>query len=116
MKRNATNTLIKDIITAILTWFIFAVITNNIYGGDLFSLNNMEANVLATVFAGIPFGWRWASKLITAVSIKGIGIKLGIAFFLGWFAIYVVLIGDIIRCITSSAAEKKQARKVLESA
>lgn len=114
MKRNAINTLIKDTITAILAWFIFAVMLNEIMGGTLGSLNNMEANFLATVFAGIPFGWRWASKLITAVSIKGIGIKLGIAFFLGWFAIYVVLITDIIRCIVSSVRENKRTAKISE--
>ena len=109
MKRNATATLIKDIIlTAIfygLGYLIFAEI-------DFASTAN---NVFAPIFiAGIPFGWRWASKLITAVSIKGIGIKLSIAFFLGWFAIYVVLIGDIISFITSIVAGKKQAKRVLE--
>ena len=116
MKKNATNTLIKDTITAILAWLIFAVMLNNIYGGSLGSLNNMEANVLATVFAGIPFGWRWASKLITAVSLQGIGIKLGIAFFLGWFAIYVVLITDVIRCIVEKAQNNKREKKALEHA
>ena len=111
MKRNAINTLIKDIIFAAIFYGIGTLILAE------FDFGNTANTLFAPLFiAGIPFGWRWASKLITAVSVKGIGIKLSIAFFLGWFAIYVVLIGDIIRCITSSAAEKKQARKVLESA
>lgn len=110
MKRNATATLIKDIILTVIFYAIGALILAEADFG------NTANNVFAPMFiAGIPFGWRWASKLITAVSVKGIGIKLSIAFFLGWFAIYVVLIGDIISFITSIVTGKKQTKRVLES-
>ena len=110
MKRNATATLIKDIIlTAIFYGLGYLILAETDFG-------NTANNVFAPMFiAGIPFGWRWASKLITAVSIKGIGIKLSIAFFLGWFAIYIVLIGDIISFIASIVAGKKQTKRILES-
>ena len=111
MKRNATATLIKDIILTVIFYAIGSLILAEADFG------NTANNVFAPMFiAGIPFGWRWASKLITAVSIKGIGIKLSIAFFLGWFAIYVVLIGDIISFIASIVAGKKQSKRILESA
>lgn len=110
MKTNAIATLIKDIILTAIFYAIGSFILAE------FDFGNAANTMFAPMFiAGIPFGWRWASKLITAVSIKGIGIKLGIAFFLGWFAIYVVLIGDIIRCIASLVTQKRQSRKVLES-
>ena len=61
--------------------------------------------LLTLAVAGLPFGWRWASKIITATSLKGIGIKLLISVLLGFIAIFVVVIKDIIvfiheRCAT----------------
>ena len=111
MKRNAINTLIKDIIMAAVFYGIGTLILSGCDFGN--AANTMFASML---IAGIPFGWRWASKIITAVSIKGIGIKLGIAFFLGWFAIYVVLIVDVIRFITALVVDRKKSRRVVESA
>lgn len=109
MKTKATATLIKDIILAATFYAIgYLIISETDFG-------NTANNVFAPMFiAGIPFGWRWASKLITAVSIKGIGIKLSIAFFLGWFAIYVILITDIIHCIAEKAKNNKRERKCID--
>ena len=94
MKKNAFATLIKDVILALAAWGICAMLLQS-----GFEMGGSEAAMMATAFAGIPFGWRWASKIITAVSFYGIGIKLLISFVLGMFAIFVVLGLDVIRCI-----------------
>lgn len=97
-------TLVKDLVIAAilagLTYVLFSI-------GDAFSSGALAFFCLSV--AGIPFGWRWASKIITAASLKGVGIKLLIAVFLGWFAIFVVLGGDLIRCIWAIIKEKKTA-------
>ena len=63
---------------------------------------------LAYCIAGIPSGWRWASHIITAVSGKGILIKLLISVFLGWVAVPVMFIKDIVNVI-------KYAKEPVES-
>ena len=96
MKRNAVATMIKDIMFAAIAWGIAAFFINALWGSmGNGAMSAGDAKWLALFFAGIPFGWRWASKIITAMTMKGVFIKLSIAFFLGWFAIFVVLIGDI---------------------
>lgn len=54
---------------------------------------------------GLPFGWRWVSKLITATSLKGIGIKMIISALVGCLAIYVVFAKDLI-CFLMSLRQK----------
>ena len=108
MKRNAVITLIKDIILAVAAWGIFTFLLTALDG----NMDPSDARILALLFAGIPFGWRWASNIITAVSFKGIGIKLAISLFLGWFAIVVVMITDIIRCIAERSENKKTLRRL----
>lgn len=111
MKRNANKTLIKDIIMAALSWVICAALINAIWGGSTGSVSATEAKLMGGFFAGIPFGWRWASKIMTAVTVKGVFIKLGISVVLGWFAIFVVILGDIISCIAYNASIKKSPAK-----
>ena len=48
------------------------------------------------VLGFIPFGWRWASNIITAVSLYGIVLKLMICLVLGLVAGPVTLGKDII--------------------
>ena len=113
MKRNAVATMIKDILFATIAWGIAAFFINALWGSmGSGAMSAGDAKMLALFFAGIPFGWRWASKIITAMTMKGVFIKLSIAFFLGWFAIFVVLIGDVIYFVSYLAkknAKKKQA-------
>ena len=110
MKRNAVATMIKDILFAVIAWGIAAFFINALWGSmGSGAIGAKEAKGVALFFAGIPFGWRWASKIITAMTMKGVFIKLSIAFFLGWFAIFVVLIGDVIFFV--SYLIKKNAKK-----
>ena len=98
MKKDAISRLVKDGILAAIAIVLAVVIYKSGNGGILGAV---------TLFVpGIPFGWRWASKFITAITFHGIGIKLGIAMVLGWLALPVVLISDVVRCI---AAPKEEA-------
>lgn len=98
MKKKAILTLVKDILLiAILGGFmalLCSVETSLSYGGLVF---------VWLAITGLPFGWRWASKIITAVSLKGIAIKALIAALLGCVAIFAVPIADVIRCLTASS-------------
>ena len=94
MKKNAFATLIKDVILALAAWGIAAMLLSSGFG-----VEGAAVTSGAMVFAGVPFGWRWASNIISAVSLKGVGIKLLIALFLGWFAIFLVIGLDVIRYI-----------------
>lgn len=100
MKREAIARLMKDIILAVIAWGIVSTLMVSC------EMSADQAMAAAVLFAGIPFGWRWASNIITAVSMQGVLLKLGIAVFLGWFAIFVVLIGDVIRCIAAPSAAR----------
>lgn len=103
MKNNAVSTLVKDVLIAAIAWGIgvmfftsgFAMDANTAYGA-------------ACLAACIPFGWRWASKIITAYTLKGIGIKLLISVFLGMFAIFVVLGMDVVRCLGQLLTARKR--------
>lgn len=95
MKNEGISNLIKDVLLAVIAWGICACLLNALWTGTVYANDAMMGAVL---FAGIPFGWRWSSKIITAVSLKGVLIKLMISLLLGWFAIFVVLIFDIIGC------------------
>lgn len=94
-KREARNRLIKDGILAVVAWalcgVLFAMLTP--MGGYGF--------IISIICAGIPFGWRWLSKIITAMSFFGIVIKILLSVFIGWIAIFVVLIKDIIMLATA---------------
>ena len=98
MKKAAISKLVKDVILAVAAILLAVVVYKS---GDSSILI-----AIALFIPGIPFGWRWASKFITALTFHGIGIKLGISMVLGWVAMPVVLISDLIRCI---AAPKEQA-------
>ena len=113
MKKNAFATLIKDIILALVAWGISAMLLQSGLG-----MPGGDAAMLATMCAGIPFGWRWSSKIISAVSLKGIGIKLFISLLLGMFAIFLVLGWDMICCIgqlISKGSQKKHHSCYAES-
>ena len=96
MNKNAIVKFMKDIILAAAFYGFGMLLLRSCDFGS--AANNMFAPIF---IAGIPFGWSWASKVITAMSVKGIGIKLSIALFLGWIAIWVVMIMDLIRCIAA---------------
>ena len=105
MKRQAIGTLIKDVIIAVVAYAFIAFLLNatkiDIFYGS--PMNQMFAGIF---IAGIPFGWRWASKIFTAISLGGILIKLVFSIVLGWLAIFVIIIGDIIRVFAAPKASK----------
>lgn len=89
MRKKAIINLVKDVVIFGLAFAILAAL-----------LANEEKNLIwAYCFAGIPCGWRWASHLLTAVSGKGILLKLLISVFLGWVAVPVMFIKDIINVL-----------------
>ena len=94
MKKNAFIALAKDSIIALATWGIFTLLI-----GSLFEVDTVAAKTFAIYFAGLPFGWRIASNIISAVSFKGLGIKFLIATFVGCFAVVGILGWDVLRCI-----------------
>lgn len=90
MKREARGTLIKDIILATATWIVFGLIFT-------FAMDMGGVGFIISIFmAGVPFGWRWMSKVFTAISLPTIAVKFFLSVILGWLAIFVVIIGDII--------------------
>ena len=107
MKKNAFATLLKDIIIALVAWFIGYGLLKSGFGMEA------EAARYVAIYASfIPFGWRWATKLITAVSLKGLGYKLLISLCLGFIAIFVVFGGDLIKCIAQLFTSGKRAKAV----
>ena len=96
MKKRAIFKLVKDLIlTALLGGFAALM-----FFGDA-SMSQGLQTFLTLAVAGLPCGWRLASNIITATSLKGILIKAVIAGVIGSVAIFFVLIGDVIRCFTA---------------
>ena len=102
MKRNAVITLVKDVLFAAIAWGVFYVILSDLWGGDF--------QAMSFFFAGLPFGWRWSSKVITATSLKGVGLKLSLSVLIGFFAIFIVLISDVIACVVQLVQNKHSKR------
>lgn len=94
MKKNAFIALAKDLIIALAAWGLSALLI-----GSLFEIDAAGAKMFAIYFAGLPFGWRIASNIISAVSLKGLGIKFLIATIIGCFAVVGILGWDLLRCI-----------------
>ena len=93
MKEEAKSRLIKDLILAVVAWIVFGALMG-------LALHDVPAGIACGfIFAGVPFGWRWMSKLITAVGFFTLVIKAILALILGWLAIFVVIIGDIIAVV-----------------
>ena len=89
MKR--TNNLTKDLVTLVIAWIIATTIFSIVAGGlDLGLL------IAGLILASFPFGWRWASHIITAVGPISLLIKFMMAYFLGFIAAPVTIIKDIL--------------------
>ena len=101
----AVATLIKDAALIAITFGLVGSVLGISASGSMI-------NIITTAmfFGGIPFGWRWASKIITAVSLQGILLKLAISFFLGWIAVWVVVGGDVISLIAAIVSARKEIK------
>ncbi len=99
MKNKAVFLLVKDIMLAAMAAGIgFAL------GQD----TTIEPGFLAFLCAGIPFGWRVASKIITACSLKGIGLKLLISMVLGLPALFIVPVVGVVRVVLTLRKPRKR--------
>ena len=94
MKSEAKKILIKDIVIAAAAWVVASIIISLMMEG--FSIGVI---VLGLFFAGLPFGWRWMSSVIIATRFTTVLIKGALAVVLGWIAIFIVIIGDVIRFV-----------------
>ena len=100
MRTQKIMKLVKDLLLAAVFFGIGMAVT----------LEKAELTTGIQVFlgicvAGIPFGWRWASKVFTAFTVHGVLLKALISLFLGWLALPIALVGDIIGCFTAPSAK-----------
>lgn len=100
MKKEALKALIKDLLIILILGGIMAImlITDT-------SMGSGAKMFFWSAITGIPFGWKWASKLITAITLKGVGLKILFSALLGCIALYVVVIRDIIHFLLASKSE-----------
>ena len=101
MKKTAMHPFIKDLLLIVILGGFMLFMANTLNDG------NPPAIDLFLCFAitGIPFGWRWANKMFTAVSFKGFILKVVWAACLGCVAIFVIVIKDLIDFIKSRKGE-----------
>lgn len=69
-------------------------------------------DIIIIAFAGIPFGWRWASKITTAITLKGIGIKFLISVFLGCIALFLVVGTDVLKCVAEIVGKVRAKKQI----
>ncbi len=97
-KSEARKKFIKDLITLVIGIVIGGIIGINAIPGD-----KVVAFIMFGLFlGGIPLGWKFASHIITAVSLLGIIGKLFISLVLGWIVAPITVIKDIISLIVSA--------------
>ncbi len=97
MKKEAIKRLVKDVLIVLITYLItYGILSISGTEGDL----ALRA-VVPYLIAALPMGWRWSSKVIHAVSIQGVLLKAVFSIFLGFIAVPVVIISDIIRVLVT---------------
>ena len=97
-KSEARKKFIKDLITLVIGIVVGGIIGINAIPGD-----KAVAFIMFGLFlGGIPIGWKFASHIITAVSLLGIVGKLFISLVLGWIVAPITVIKDIISLIVSA--------------
>lgn len=97
-KSEARKKLIKDLITLVIGIVVGGIIGINAIPGD-----KAVAFIMFGLFlGGIPLGWKFASHIITAVSLIGIIGKLFISLVLGWIAAPITVIKDIVSLVVAS--------------
>ena len=101
-KKQAIKQLVKDIIIAVAATLIIAFLFVDMGACD-FAMGLLVGFLLS----GIPFGWRWLSNVFVAIGFLTILAKLFGSILLGWIALPIVLIKDIVQVVSSSRAENK---------
>ena len=96
LKSQAKSILIKDIVIAVIAiggFAIFAIVSEDM---------PVSAGIFLGLFVGgLPFGWRWASKIFKAFSLMAVIAKALISLVLGWIALPVTIIKDIIAFVNA---------------
>lgn len=101
-KSEARKKFIKDLITLVIGIVVGGIIGINAIPGD-----KAVAFIMFGLFlGGIPLGWKFASHIITAVSLIGIIGKLFISLVLGWIAAPITVIKDIVSLVVASKNDK----------
>lgn len=100
-KKQASNQLVKDIILAVAATVIIAIIATLSMGTDV-----LGGIFIGIFLSGIPFGWRWLSKVITAIGLVAIIAKFLGSILLGWVALPIVIVKDIIQLAVAAKNEK----------
>lgn len=97
-KSEAKKKFIKDLITLVIGIVVGGIIGINAIPGD-----KAVAFIMFGLFlGGIPLGWKFASHIITAVSLIGIIGKLFISLVLGWIVAPITVIKDIVSLVVAS--------------
>lgn len=97
-KSEAKSILIKDLTIAGVAVVVIGLIIGILAGKDMGISSGILIGIFGGIyFAGLPFGWRWISKLVTALGWLSLLIKIGFAIALGFIAFPVTIIIDIIR-------------------
>ena len=88
--------LVKDVLLSLVAVVITVIFSISNQDPDLF-------NIVFTglLFAGVPFGWRFLSKFISSWSVAGFLFKLIVATIIGWIALPITLIKDVVVLIIS---------------
>ena len=95
-KSEAKSQLIKDIIFAVVAWII----------GTIFFASTMDESFAISAIpgfflSGIPFGWRWLSKIFISLSLPMVFIKAILSLVLGFIALPITIIKDIMTFVTA---------------
>lgn len=96
MREEMKHQLIKDIVTAGIAWLVVGLVFSVLAGAGFFG-----GFFIGFFCAGLPFGWRWISGVFTAFSLYAVLIKALLAMLLGWIALPVVIVKDIINYATA---------------
>ena len=97
MKAYYQNRLQKDFSTACCTWFLCAMLFAAITGGSF-----IGASLVGLFLAGIPFGWKFLTKVYPSMTALVV-VKALLAILIGWVALPLILIGDILFCAVAEA-------------
>lgn len=95
-KKKAVKKLIKHLIIFVIAIVVAASIVVGVMGDQSSIFLGIFGGLF---FAGIPFGWKVASNIITAVSFIGIIFKALISMVIGWVALPITIIKDIIAVV-----------------
>lgn len=94
MKAEAKKQLIKHIVFAVIAWIVASVLFIG-----LAEAGTVMGIVMGFMCAGVPFAWKWLSAVFTALSIYTIAIKALLSVFLGWIALPVIIIKDVLALV-----------------